>query len=93
VAASRWAGAGAGKRRVSTTPVANDTLAATAATTPTGSRPAPGRITTKPTPTAAASPTARSRGRGRRPVASHEPVATSSGCSPPAAAATPPGSR
>ena len=78
---------------MSTTPNANDTLAPTAANSPTASNPAPGRITTKATPSAATDPTASSSGRGRRLTTTHDSAATRSGCSPPAAAATPPGSR
>src|SRR4051794_7007841 len=91
VAASRLGGAG--KRLVNTTPSENDTLAATAARTPTASGSAPGRSTTSATPTTATQATATSSGRGRRPESSHVNAATSSGCTPPAAAATPPGKR
>ena len=91
VAAMRFGGVG--NRFVSTTPIANDTLAPNAASTPIGSMSAPGRITTKLTPTTATTPTARSIVRGRRPELIHVRPATSSGWMPPIAAATPPGNR
>ena len=91
VAAMRFGGAA--NRFVSTTPPANETLAPTAASTPAGSRSASGRTTTSPTPSAAMHPTVSSIARGRLPVITLVKAATSSGCSPPTAAATPPGKR
>lgn len=91
VAAMRFGGAG--KRLVSTTPMANDRLAPTAASTPTGSMSAPGRTTTRVTPSAATQPTTRSSRRGRCRETIHVNVATRTGWSPPSAPATPPGSR
>ncbi len=85
--------AGAGKCFVSTTPTENETFAATAAPTPMGSMSAPGRMTTSATPIAAIAPTTRSRIRTARRAMIHDNDATVIGCSPPTAAATPPGSR
>ena len=45
------------------------------------------------TPSNAAPPIAASIGRGRRPAINHDSADTRRGCNPPAAAATPPGSR
>ena len=73
---------------------ANETLAATAASTPTGSMSAPGRTTIEPdAERRRRRRSTSSRRAGRRRTTSHDRPATSTGCRPPAAAATPPGSR